>query len=131
MAKDKTMKAITGKQLKALLAECRGYKNDMDEIAGNMGSAIKEAVDKKKLDKKMFNWVRQLDKMEPEKLAMHLANLDYYLDISGLIARAKTAPSFDDSVGANKDQNEQDADDDVAQDAAGDENVTRLHGRAH
>ena len=39
----------------------------------------------------MFGWIRQLDRMSPEKLNDNLADLEYMLDASGLNERAKNA----------------------------------------
>ena len=78
-------------KLKKLLKEQRAGQNDMDEIRGSMGSAIATAVEKDNLDKKMFGWLKQLDRMTPEKLAYHLPNLFYMIDASGIGDRAQQA----------------------------------------
>ena len=84
-------KMISASKLKKLLKEQRAGQNDMDEIRGSMGNAIATAVEKDNLDKKMFGWLKQLDRMTPEKLAYHLPNLFYMIDASGIGDRAQQA----------------------------------------
>jgi len=84
-------KMISGTKLKKLLRDQRTGQDSMDEIRGTMGNAVKQVVEKDNLDKKMFGWVKQLDRMTPEKLAYHLPNFLYMLDASGLSARAEDA----------------------------------------
>ena len=84
-------KMISASKLKKLLKEQRAGQIDMDEIRGSMGSAIATAVEKDNLDKKMFGWLKQLDRMTPEKLAYHLPNLFYMIDASGIGDRAQQA----------------------------------------
>jgi hypothetical protein len=89
-----TEKVISGPKLKRLLKNQRTGQDDMDSIRGRMGSEIALAVEKDNLDKKMFGWIKQLDRMSPEKLAYHLPNLLYMLDVSGINDRAEEAPKM-------------------------------------
>ena len=104
-AKAADLRPITPqKKLRELLASHRAAKNDIDEIAGGLGSEIKTAVEKNHLHRKAFRVVLQADRMEPEKLADFLDNLDHYLEISGLRARAASAPKFEVVGGTDVDE---------------------------
>lgn len=91
-----TQKArMTGeRKLKELLGIARSVKNDVSELAGKLGSAIANAVEKNHLHRKAFRAAVAEDRMEPEKLADYYDNLDYYRDVLGLTERAKSAPKF-------------------------------------
>ena len=84
--------ATPQKKLRQLLAAARSAQKDIDEIAGGMGEEIKTAVEKHHLHRKAFNVVKMADRMEPEKLADFLDNLEHYLEVSGLNERAASAP---------------------------------------
>ena len=92
-------KAISKTKFNKLLKSQRAAQGDMDEIRGNMGAEMKAAVEKDNLDKKMFGWVKQLDRMSPEKLAYHLPNLMLYIEHADLEKRAAEAPPLDMSEG--------------------------------
>jgi len=83
---------ISAGKLKKLMSECRSATADMDELRSGIGGKISAAVEKENLNKKMFGWIRQLDNMTPEKLAANLDDFNHMLDISGLNARAASAP---------------------------------------
>lgn len=80
--------SISEKKLKALLNFARSTKKDMQELGGQLGQRIANAVENDHLHRKAFSIVRTLDRMEPEKLAECLDCLDHYLDISGIRERA-------------------------------------------
>lgn len=101
---------ISGGKLKRLMAAKRSTKKDMYELMGTLGQSIKDAVDNDHLDRKMFNWICQLDSMEPEKIAAHLDNFNYYLDVSGINKRAESVmrmklDNTDDDAGEDDDTN--------------------------
>lgn len=87
--------ATTQRKLRALLASARSAQNNINEIAGGLGSEIKTAVEKDFLHRKAFNVCKQADRMEPEKLRDFLDCLDHYLDISGLRDRASKVQPLD------------------------------------
>ncbi len=87
-------KKTSAAKLRDLRTAGRAAQNDISEIAGGLGSTIKEAVEKNHLHRKAFAVIKAGDKMEPEKLAEYLYHLDYYLEASGLRARAATAPAM-------------------------------------
>lgn len=94
--KSKRGRAVIAEQtLKKLLRSQKGHKDDVDEIVGTMRSEIANAVENNHLNKKIFGWIKQLDKMEPEKLALMLDDLEHYLDISGLNKRASDVQDLD------------------------------------
>lgn len=102
--------AINQKKLRSLLASARSARADISEIAGGMGEAISKAVENDHLDRKAFNIVKSLDKMEPDRLADVLENLEHYLDISGLNERAASAPRLPIGEEGDGDHNEAEAD---------------------
>lgn len=108
--------SVTGKKaLKDLLTLARETKNNVAEIAGTFGQAVKDAVENKNLHRKAFGQVKQLDCMEAAKLAEFFYHFDRYCDLAGLRERAATAPNFWEG-------------DDAEGEAEGeDENVHQLH----
>jgi len=102
--------AINQKKLRSLLSSARSARADISEIAGGMGEAIAKAVENDHLDRKAFNMVRALDKLEPDRLADVLENFEHYLDISGLNERAASAPRLPIGEGDDGDHNESEAD---------------------
>ena len=95
-------KQIGARAFRALLKSCRQSKSEIEEISGAMGAEVKDAVEKFGLNRKAFGWIRQLDRMPPEKLAIFLDDFEHYLKISGLTRRAESAPSFDVDGGAEE-----------------------------
>lgn len=92
--KDGARPAISKSKLLSLISSSRSAKNDVAEISGGLGSEIKEAVEKNHLNRKVFRQIVALDRMEPEKLKRWLEDFEHYLDISGLQARADSAPDL-------------------------------------
>jgi hypothetical protein len=88
---ERVLQATPANTVKKLLKDLRGQAEDIAEIRGEMGAAVKDAVDNKHLHKKAFADVRRLDKLSAEKLADHLDHFLYYLDVTGLSDRAKSA----------------------------------------
>lgn len=85
---------INSTQIKKLLSKLRGHQDNIDEQKGSMGGAVNAAVEKFNLNKKMFGWIRWLNKLSPEKLATNLDDLDQLLDVSGLNERAMSVPKL-------------------------------------
>lgn len=100
----------SGKKLKSLLASCRSTQNDITELAGTLGEEIKTAVEKHHLHKKAFNVCKMADRMEPEKLAEFLEQLEHYLEATGLNDRARSAPRMEMGDGNGADPTENEAD---------------------
>jgi hypothetical protein len=86
---------ISERRLKGLLKDHRALKQDMGELSGTFGSAIKDAAENHYLNRRAFRITAALDKLEPEKLADTLDSLDFYLDASGLRERAASAPRME------------------------------------
>ena len=84
-------KKIPPRVLQKLMKDIRIGQDDIDSVRGTMGSAVAKATEKYSFNKKMFGWIRQLDRMSPEKLNDNLADHEYMLDASGLNERAKNA----------------------------------------
>jgi hypothetical protein len=97
---------ISQKRLRSLLATNRKVQNDITEIAGGLGSEIKEAVETHHLHRKAFNVVKMCDRMEPEKLADFLDHLEHYLEISGMNERAASAPQLSVVAGTDHEEGE-------------------------
>lgn len=87
--------AITQAKLRSLLKSARVAQKDINQIAGDLGAEVKNAVDKDYLHRKAFSVCKTADRMEPEKLADFLDCLDHYLDISGLRDRASKVQRMD------------------------------------
>jgi hypothetical protein len=82
---------ISANKLKSLMASARSVGKQVTEIAGGLGQQVKDAVENNHLDRKAFNVMRMADKMEPERLAEFLENLEDYFEKSGLNGRADSA----------------------------------------
>jgi hypothetical protein len=85
---------ITENNLKKLMRSCNSLKGQQDSLLGSMREEIKNACDKQHLNKEIFALIRKLDKKTPESLNIFLEDLAHYLEISGLEARADSAPSL-------------------------------------
>jgi len=88
---DEIQKRISPTAIKKLLKDLRSRQDDIDNISGQMGQAVAKATEKVNLNRKMFGWIRQLDRMPPEKLAVNIDDFMHMLDISGLNERAASA----------------------------------------
>ena len=101
---------ITPKVLASILALDKRTKTAQSELAGELGQKIANACERFGTNRKALGVIRQLNRMEPEKLADFLDHLDYMLDISGLEDRAAQvqrlpmgdAPGDDDEGGADE-----------------------------
>lgn len=92
---DETVKMIPAKKAKELLQTMRKGRRDQTQIAGQVGSEIKAAVERYGCNRKVIRLAHQLDGMEPEELADYLDELEYWLDVTGLKKRAESAPRFE------------------------------------
>jgi hypothetical protein len=86
---------ISQTKLMNLLKAGRTAKKDVAEINGRFGEAVANAVENHNLERKSFGWIRQLDAMEPEKIADVLDNFEYYLDVSGIQKRRESVMRMD------------------------------------
>lgn len=86
---------ISAKKLKELMGSVRRTRNETTEIAGQLGSEIKQAVEKHFLNRKVFRVICTLDKMENEDIADWLDDFEHYLDISGITKRAEDVQPLD------------------------------------
>lgn len=85
-------KQIGARKLMGLLKDAAVLKQDVAELTGTFGNAIKDAAENHHLNKKAFRICAGLYRMEPDKLADTLDAMDFYLDASGLRERAASAP---------------------------------------
>ena len=83
-------KMITKSALASILALDRRTKAEQSELAGELGNKIAHAVETYGTNRKALGMIRQLNRMEPEKLADFLDHFDYMLDVSGLEKRAES-----------------------------------------
>lgn len=81
--------------IKSLLKSGRALKENLDDLTSAHAAEVREAVDKKHLNKKAFQMIKSLDRMTPEKLAATMEAFDHYYEVSGLEARAESAPRFE------------------------------------
>lgn len=82
-------KVISGPKIKKLMASKRRAAQDTSQINGDVGQEIKNARKDENLHTGAFGWTCRLDKLEPEALRNWLDHFFFYLDISGLQARAE------------------------------------------
>ena len=103
---------LTGEDvLKKLMRSCSSIKKQTDELVGSLREKIAYAVEKQFLHKGVFALIRQLDRKEPETLALWKATFDHYWTASGLHERAESAPSLpgtDGEEGAEEEDGEPD-----------------------
>ena len=78
--------------VKNLLRRCKTKANEAASATGELREMIANAVEKKHLHAKAFGWIRQLDKMENEKIAEVLDHFDHYRDVAGIDKRAEIRP---------------------------------------
>lgn len=83
-------KMIPKSTLGSILALDKRTKAAQSELAGELGQKIANAVETYGTNRKALGVIRQLNRMEPEKLADFLDHFDYMLDISGLEKRAES-----------------------------------------
>ncbi len=83
------LKMIPGKALASILALDKRTKTAQSELAGELGAKIANACETYGTNRKALGVIRQLNRMEPEKLADFLDHFDYMLDVSGLEKRAE------------------------------------------
>ncbi len=88
-------KQIGARKLMGLLKDAAALKQDVSELTGTFGNAIKDAAENHHLNKRAFRICAGLYSLEPEKLADTLDALDFYLDASGLRERAASAPRME------------------------------------
>lgn len=73
----------------SLLRTNRTAAESMDEIRQSLGGTMADAVENHGLHKKAFGWVKQLDRMSPEKINDLLGHFLFYIQ-----ARSGNAPSI-------------------------------------
>lgn len=85
---------ISGAKLKGLMIELAELETRKDRSVGAIRGRIADAVKNDHLHKGVFAWIRKLDKMEPEELAVWLDTFEAYLDGSGVMERAESVPGL-------------------------------------
>ena len=101
MAKPKkgetTYKMISERKLKQLMTHARQAKKEVGTINGTYREKVAYAKEHDNLHPKALSICNSLDRLEGPELNYLLACLDFYLDASGLRARAEGSPplSFD------------------------------------
>lgn len=109
-AVNKGYKLISQNDLRNLLKQCAGLKDDLDETTGILREKIAYAVDKKNLHKKAFAELRKLNKMEAEKLADYWDTLQAYMEMAGLMERMESVarlPLEDGKKGGDEDEKDE------------------------
>ena len=84
-------KRINAKAMKDLLKGYRSADSDIDQIRLRRDGVVDKIIEKFHVNTKMLGWIKQLDKMTPEKLADNLDDFLHMLDVSGLKDRADSA----------------------------------------
>lgn len=85
---EEVVKPISGGKLKEVLKVRRQAREQRQEINKSVSEQISELVGDKNLDRVMLPTVEKLFNMKDERLALHLDNLLFMLDASGVTARA-------------------------------------------
>jgi hypothetical protein len=80
--------------LLSLLRTCKNRQRSMDEERGSMGAAIKNAQDKKYLNRRAFALFRSLERLPDSRLGPVLRNLLHYCEVGGLNDRATAQLEF-------------------------------------
>lgn len=86
-------------ELSELRRKVGGLQGQMDEARGEMGSMLKEAAEKKNVNKKAFKWVSQILNMDDEKRDAFLSHFDHYRQELG-VDEGRTLNMFDPSKAA-------------------------------
>ena len=95
-AAESTLLMPTTNDVVNLARRRKSAKKQQAELAGTIGEAIAQAVEKKHLDRKAFGIACQLDGMADEKLAVSYFHLLRYMDDLGIPERAtKQGDMFD------------------------------------
>ena len=101
--------------VQSLANEKRRTKKKLSEIAGDLGTSVKSAVDKKHLDKTAFAIATRLDALSDDKLAVTYYHLLRYMDDLDIPNRASAqGQMFEDAKEADGEK------------AAGADNVTPI-----
>lgn len=95
VTESETRKMIPGKKLKELLRTMADGKRKQVQIAGNVGSEVKTAIERYGCNRKVLAVIHKLDMMENEDIADFLDEFNYMLDASGIEKRAESAPRFE------------------------------------
>ena len=86
---------IPQRKLRELLKTIRTGAENVSEITGSVGSAIRTAMEKWGVDRTALGMIKRLDKMSPERLANTMDQFEYMYEQSGLAERAKQAPRLE------------------------------------
>jgi hypothetical protein len=89
---EKILATISKRKLDNLLRVCRTGGKDIASINGTIREEIGNAKRNDHLHTGAFAMIRKLDKLEPQELANFMDYFDHYYDVSGLHARAESAP---------------------------------------
>lgn len=87
---NESRKMIPQQTLRTLLNTCKRLSDKAGTITGELGQEIASAANRHNFNRKAFNTIRMLDKMEPEKLADFIDEFEYMFDVSGLKKRAES-----------------------------------------
>lgn len=74
---------ISATALKSLLNKDDHLAEQISSLTGSLRQEIKEAIDKKGLDKSAFAMLKKIHRMSAEKAASTMANFLAYMDLSG------------------------------------------------
>lgn len=86
---------IGARKLTNLLRSARSAYKDTRAIAGTFGEQVRQAVEHDHLHRRAFNFIKTLDRLEPEQLAETMEQFLYMYEASGLEQRAKSAPKLE------------------------------------
>jgi len=84
-------KKINAVAMKKLLKDYRSADSDIDQLRLRRDGVVDKVIEKFNVNTKMLGWIKQLDKMTPEKLADNIDDFLHMFDVSGLRERAESA----------------------------------------
>lgn len=90
-----TRAMIPAKKLRELLRTIATGRKKQVELAGEVGSEVKTAIERYGCNRKVLRLIASLDGMENEDIADFLDEFEYMLDASGINKRAESAPRFE------------------------------------
>jgi hypothetical protein len=91
---------IGPRKLKTLAGQAKAAYRASRQAAGQLGEAVRSAVEHDHLHAKAFRSVMAEDRMEPDELADFYAAQEFYREQLGLLERARSAPRLPIDEGA-------------------------------
>lgn len=109
-AQENSLVLISATTLKSLLKDDDGYKKKVDGLVGELREEIKNAVDKKHLNKDAYALLKKFHRMKSnEKLRSTYLTMLAYLDMAGVMKRIESVHDLPIGDGDGGDADEESA----------------------